>query len=388
MNSEALKRKAYQIWYILGLIVLMFIVCYVLSFLKHVVILLTIAILIAYVLTPLVRFFNNPIIINIKDYIKIYSFQINVPLKKKTIVIHKKGFPVVISIIFVYLFLLIVFVLFILYILPMISTQFKSLLNNRHVYMNGAMEFYEKANEWITPRIPESAKQYIPSLTAKVIDEARNFSVSMLHQSVPIMKSIASYIALIFIIPFVTFYILMDVDKYRSAFMAIIPERRREEFSNLLHEIDLMLGRYIRGQIIVCVVIGVSVTIALLMLDIPYAVLIGVFAGVIDVIPYVGVAIGMIPAVILALFKSPFYALFVLFILYLIHWTEGHIIVPNVMGQSIGLPPLVIIIALIIGMETLGILGMFLAVPIASVIRVIVSHYLNRLSAAGEEVRV
>jgi predicted PurR-regulated permease PerM len=380
MDAEHIRRKAYHILYILGILTLLFIVCWILSFLKHVVILLSVAILLAYVLAPMVEFFNQPIVLQIREYVKMHHWKLKIPLKRKNIVIHRRGFSRIVSIIIVYFFLLGIGLIVIFYLVPIISAEFNNLLYHRAAYIKSATDAYNRAYEWVTPRIPEVIKEQIPLFTTKITEEIRNFSVGALQHTIPAVKSFLSYFALIFIIPLVTFYILMDVDVYKKGFMALVPETSKLEVSELLHDIDLMLGRYIRGQLLVCAVIGISVTIALLIMDIQYAVLIGVFAGVIDIIPYVGVVLGMIPAVILALFKHPLYALLVLAVLYFIHWSEGHIIVPNIMGQTIGLPPLVVIVALIIGAETMGILGMFLAIPIASVIKVVFNHYIRRIA--------
>ncbi len=384
MQIESIKAKAYFVWYILGILTLLFVIFTVLSYLKHVVILLSVSIIIAYVLAPFVEFFTRPIELQIADSLRIGHRMLRLPFKNKNIILHKKGFSRIISIIIVYLILLLFVLVVIFYLVPIVSMQFNNLINNKHFYIRHAVNMYEQATLWITPRIPDSIKDQLPDFWAKTTEELRIFGIGAIQHSIPMVQHFLSYFALIFIIPFVVFYILMDVDKYKNGFMALIPPSRKADFSELLHEIDLVLGRYIRGQLLVCLVIGVSVTIALLILDIQYAVLIGVFAGVIDIIPYVGVVIGMVPAVIIALFKSPLYALLVLAVLYFIHWSEGHIIVPNVVGQSVGLPPLVVIVSLIIGAETMGILGMFLAVPIASVIRVVVNHLVKRISSEGE----
>jgi predicted PurR-regulated permease PerM len=383
VEAEQIRRKAYHILYILGILTLLFIMCWILSFLKHVVILLSVSILLAYVLAPLVEFFNQPIVLQIREYIKLHHWKLKIPFKRKNIVIHRRGFSRIVSIIIVYLILLAILLIVIFYLIPIITAEFNNLLYNRATYVKNATDAYNRAYEWITPRIPEVIKEQIPLFTTRITEEIRNFSVGALQHTIPAVKSFLSYFALILIIPFVTFYILMDVDVYKKGLMALIPEASKQEVAELLHDIDLMLGRYIRGQLIVCAVIGTSVTIALLIMGVQYAVLIGVFAGVIDIIPYVGVALGMIPAVILALFKHPLYALLVLLVLYFIHWSEGHIIVPNIMGQTIGLPPLVVIVALIIGAETMGILGMFLAIPIASVLKVIFNHYIRRLAGGS-----
>ena len=193
----------------------------------------------------------------------------------------------------------------------------------------------------------------------------------------PAVTNFMGSVSHLLLIPFATFYILMDYDTYQEALISLIPKNRKKEVMSLLTEIDVMLKQYIKGQIIVCFIIGTS-TVAMSLLQIPYALIIGTFAGCIDVIPYIGVIVSLLPAVLLALMKSPIHAVLTLGILYFIHWLEGHVIIPNIMGQSVKLPPLTIIIALIIGLEVMGIIGMFLAVPIAAVLRVVIEFYIKK----------
>ncbi|MCL5773336.1 MAG: AI-2E family transporter, partial [Firmicutes bacterium] len=136
----------------------------------------------------------------------------------------------------------------------------------------------------------------------------------------------------------------------------------------------------------VCLVIGASITLALFLWRVDYYFLIGAFSGIIDIIPYIGVIVSLVPAFLLGLIKyqSLVIALGIVATLELIHYLEGHIIVPTVVGQSVGLPPLVVIISLIIGAELMGIMGMFLAIPVAAIVRVTVNYYIRLINESRE----
>lgn len=193
-------------------------------------------------------------------------------------------------------------------------------------------------------------------------------------------KAAATVMATTLLVPLFTFYILMDANRYRDGFLRLFPRRWKGDVDELLSQIDTVLGNYIRGQLLVCLTIGVSVALLLTIMGVPYGILIGVFAGMVDIIPYVGVAIGMIPAFLIALgHKGLLFAIFVVVMMEVVHWTEGHIIVPAIIGQSVGLPPLVVMIALGAGAELGGIMGMFLSMPIAAILRVLVNFYISRL---------
>lgn len=383
MDIEALRGKLLFIAYALGILVVLSLIIVALSYVRYAFVLLAVSILLAYILIPYVNFFNKPIIVPVKEYVKIHRLVLKVPLRRKDLVLHRRGFSRIASILIVYAILLLLFLLTAFYIVPIVSLESRNLYENRITYYNTAAELYYRAIDWITPRIPRAIDDYIPELTSKIGEETRKFGISILQKTVSMATSLLSFLVMIIIVPLMTFSILLDIDKYRTLSMAIIPEKRKEEFRELLHEIDCILGRYIRGQVKVCIIIGASVTVALKFLGIPYAELIGIFSGIVEIIPYLGVIMGMIPAVLFALSKGPLYTLLVLAVLYFIHWLEGHTIVPNVVGHSVGLPPIVVFISLIIGAETLGLLGMFLAVPVASVIRVIINHYLKVFSKAA-----
>lgn len=374
-----MRRKLYLVAYVLGIILLLFIVVWLLSKVKLVVILLSTAILLAYVLVPMVNFFNSPIMLTMPKSFKLFKKEIHLLSEKKHFHIMHRGLPRVLAIAVVYIIIIIGIGILVSYVIPIINFEFRKLVGNLDNLTREGSLILERINEWILPRMPEGTKDLYPEMMGRLGDEAKEFILRAKDQILPAAKALFSTVAAVFIIPLITFYILMDIEKYKRGFMALIPERRHQEALELLREIDLVLGRYVRGQLVVCLWIGISITIALLLLKIEYAFLIGAFAGIIDIIPYVGVIVGMIPAVLLAFLKSPLYALLVVLVLELIHWSEGHIIVPAVVGHSVRLPPLVVIVSLIIGAELMGILGMFLAVPTVAIIRVLINHYVKLL---------
>lgn len=362
MDREVLTRKLLLIGYILGILILVAIGMFLAYQVRVAATLLVISIVLAYVLTPPVNFFAQPVSLHLGG--------------ARSIVLLRKGLPRVAAIGMVYLLTFALIALSFSYVAPLASREFNHLVKNLPSLTAQGKEIVDKAMEWITPRLPPEAQNFLSTVLVNLSEEIRSFGTELLEKTIPVVVRVFSTVAAIVIIPLVTFYLLMDLEKYRNGFLSLIPSHRREEFTGLLHEIDQMLGRYIRGQIIVCICIGFSVAVVLLLFRLQYAILVGIFAGVIDIIPYVGVAIGMIPALILAIMKSPILALPVLAALYAVHWLEGHVLVPAVQSQSVRLPPLVVVLSLVVGAELGGILGMFLAVPVAGIIRVMTNHYL------------
>ena len=143
----------------------------------------------------------------------------------------------------------------------------------------------------------------------------------------------------------------------------------------IINDLDAVLGGFIRGQLLVGAVIGTAITIMLLLTHVKYAVLIGVAAGVLDIIPYVGAVVAFVPATSIAYFSDGWqHALLVALLFVAIFQAEGHFISPRIISQSVGLTPLLVIIAVLMGSELGGVGGMFIAVPIAAALRILILH--------------
>ncbi|MBI2251288.1 MAG: AI-2E family transporter, partial [Armatimonadetes bacterium] len=295
--------------------------------------------------------------------------------KKESLI--TSGLPRILAIALVYLIGIMIITITFSYVIPKINYEFHKFSSNFPNIISQTKSAFENFYfNQIYPFLPQTGRDYLASILNSLSEAVKHIGNSILQKSIPVVIKFFSIVAGFFIVPLITFYILMDVEIYKKGFLLIVPKRMRDDILELLARIDKVLGRYIRGQLIVCLCIGISVTIALKIWKIDYAFLIGAFAGIVDLIPYLGVVIGLIPALILALIKSPLIALGVLATLLVIHWSEGHIIVPLVVGQSLKLPALIIIISLLIGAELMGIAGMFLAVPVAAILRVLINYYI------------
>ena len=179
------------------------------------------------------------------------------------------------------------------------------------------------------------------------------------------------------IVPVMSYYLVKDSARIRRSFELIIPNRNRAMFSNALERISTSLGGYIRGQILLCLIIGVVSTLGLLILGVKYAFVLGLLAGITELIPMAGPILGCIPAIVIAFTVSPVLAFKVLILYMLIQAAENYFLVPRIMGSSMNMHPLTVIIAMMIGARILGVAGMFLALPVAAVVKIIINLYLE-----------
>ncbi len=187
----------------------------------------------------------------------------------------------------------------------------------------------------------------------------------------------------VLVAPVLAFFVLKDLDRIRLRFWSLIPMSWRPGAFKLGLDIDQALNGFIRGQLLVALLVAVLSTAWTMALGIPFALLIGALAGVTDVLPYVGPIVGAVPAIILALTISPWKVAYVVIGFIIIHQLEGTVIAPKVVGESVGLHPLVVIFALLAGGDIAGLTGLLLAVPLAAVAKGSIYHLFRRLAEHG-----
>jgi len=170
----------------------------------------------------------------------------------------------------------------------------------------------------------------------------------------------------------VSFYLLKDARKIRSALIDYIPKEYRKKVSEFLTDVDKILGGYIRGQLIIAAIIGISTGIGLFLLRIEYAFVLGTVAGVFNVVPYFGVVVSIIPALSLVLIKDPFSAWTFLWVILLfigVNQVEMYFLAPRILGREVRLHPVAIIFAIVVGGAALGMLGILLAIPALAILK-------------------
>ncbi|NLM26491.1 MAG: AI-2E family transporter [Firmicutes bacterium] len=198
-----------------------------------------------------------------------------------------------------------------------------------------------------------------------------------------LLVTLVSQIISIIIAPFLAFYMLRDFNALKPRILLYIPLRYRKDVNYLVAEINQILNGYVRGQLVMSAIVGLLVAIGLTLLGIRYAFFIGFLAGLFDIIPYFGPAIGFIPAAALALVKSPLSVLWVFLMFFLVNQLEASIISPKVLGERVGLHPLAVIFAVLAGGEVMGIMGMLIAVPITAILRMLILYLVQKLDGVN-----
>lgn len=237
----------------------------------------------------------------------------------------------------------------------------------------------------LPPLIEQSSKLIVtlPPLATQLFDvvnvdksvfqsELTNFSRNIFSITITIFDN---FLTIIFTLV-LTFYLLLERDNLENRISALFVGRE-ERVRSLIVRMQDKLGAWLRGQLLLSLIIGVLTYIGLIILNIPYALPLALIAGVLEIIPVIGPIISAVPAVLIALTISPILSLGVTAMFFMIQQMENHLIVPQVMRRAVGLDPLIVILAIAIGSRLLGFSGALLAVPFAVVLQIIVAELIE-----------
>jgi predicted PurR-regulated permease PerM len=182
-------------------------------------------------------------------------------------------------------------------------------------------------------------------------------------------------------------YLVKDAKEIDRAIESAVPQDYRDDVQRIKTELNRIWSSFLRGQVVLALIIGVVTTIVLAILGVRNAILLGVLAGVMEVVPTIGPIIAMVPSVFIALFQGSTrfaidpaaFAIVVVVAYLVIQQAENHLIVPNVLGSSVNLPPIIILFGAFAGASLAGILGIFLAPPVLATARLIGEYVMKKL---------
>ncbi|KHE67533.1 AI-2E family transporter, partial [Halobacillus sp. BBL2006] len=212
-------------------------------------------------------------------------------------------------------------------------------------YQKWTKEFYEQ-----TERFPDGIHEKLDG-TFSQFEEWLSAKVMLIVTG---LSGVFNMIVLIAVIPVMTFYFLKDYKTIGHWLLSLMPTTWHEEATRLTRELNRSLGGYIRGQLFISLFIGVLATIGFYLVGLPYPLVLGVIAGITNIIPYFGPLLGAVPAVIIAVTISIKTLIFSLLVVIIIQLVEGNLLSPYIMGKSIHIHPLLIILALLAGGELAG----------------------------------
>ena len=271
----------------------------------------------------------------------------------------------------------IVFVLFlsitvglVLMIYPVLETGVTKLSKTIIINEKNITDFFSKAYKWIEnlelPLKIEKAK-IMKTLTTSIISFLNSFFIEFKD----ITLSIIGSIPMLIIIPLIIFYFLKDKYLIFDTVKKYVEDEKEKKIKLLFQDIQIQLGGYIKGQFLLSLVVFIITTAAMLLFEIPYAVLIGLAGGILNIIPYFGPIISALPAVVLAIiyFQSSGHLIGVIVFFMIMNILVASLISPKIFSSATNLHPLFVILAVFLGASAFGMIGMILAIPLAIVIK-------------------
>ena len=316
------------------------------------------------------KMFKKYSILSDTFYTIIFSLVIAYLLNPLVMFLERKGLKNrIVSVLLIYIVVIGIIIIFAFLIIPRSGREIKTFVKNMPVYMERVTNFTDSVSnsyKRVTGDIPfisENLKKTLGNSIAGFETIFTNWIKSFLN----LLYNMFSKVVALVLTPILTLYFLVDKEKFIDKFFSLMPERHLEDIKGLFSEIDDSLSKFVRGRLIMAIYVGISITIVLLILGVDFAIPIGFITGFADIIPYIGPFLGLVPAVFFAILESPGKAMWVIILFLLIQWSENNIIAPKAIGESTGLHPLVVLLAIIIGGGMFGVLGMIFSVPLIAV---------------------
>ena len=291
----------------------------------------------------------------------------------------RKGVSRSVSVLFLmvafFLLLVVACILFI----PILSTQTDNLMQNIPVYIGIFQDWIRPLLDMVKGLDPEKVEEILNEVLSRFGElpmKALQFSGKLLWGSISNLFNIILMIANLVIIPVVMFYLLRDFDSINKRLLALIPPRLQEKTRELVLEIDQVLSSFVRGQLVVVALMGLMYAFGLFLCDTPMSLSLGLMAGLVNLVPYLGLVLGFVPAAILTFMHTQEWlaVLGVAGVFAFVQGIEGMIITPRIVGENIGLHPVAVIFAVLLGGELFGLVGMLLGVPIVAILNVLFSR--------------
>jgi predicted PurR-regulated permease PerM len=258
---------------------------------------------------------------------------------------------------------------------PMLNHQIGALINSLPDYIAKIREQYLPwAQDWLARFSPEDVEK-IRGAAEQSTGEAVDWVGHAVQHIVSGSFALIDAVALSILTPVTAFHVLRDWHKLTKAVDQLIPRAHYAVIRQQMAEIDQTLSGFVRGQAIVCVILGVVYSTGLAANGLKYGATVGIIAGILTIIPYVGTVFGWVTSVILACvqFDGDWLRIGLVIAVFAVgHFFEAYVLTPKLVGHRVGLHPVWILFALISGIKLMGFLGVLIAVPTAAVIGVLV----------------
>ncbi len=348
------------VWIILTALIAVGVALWMLKALTGVLLLLVLAIFFAYLIAPLVEFVHRPFKMRGRE--------------------HMMPRALAIGIVYIAIFGSLGIGLWLL--LPSLGNQITEFAKKAPGYVTSARERSQGLNRFYENyQIPEAVRKRINDNLTNLIETGAKYTGDNLWNFIYEVLSILPFLILI---PILAFFLLKDAESFRRSALRMLPRGRwRWRGDEFFQDVNSTLAAYIRAQLIACLLIGTVCTLGFLIIGVPYALLLGLIAGVLEFIPLVGPLAVAVMAAGISSFYSLKQVVIVILFLGILRIVHDYVIYPRIIGQGVHLHPLAVILAILSGAEIAGIAGIFLAIPVIAIATVSYRHWLEHKGSEG-----
>jgi predicted PurR-regulated permease PerM len=348
-------RSIVRFWLFFFILLLVFLgILYFVYLLSGLIFLAFLSIFFAYLIDPLVRAIRRP-------------------FKERNL---EKLMPRSLAIVLSYIIVFTVLGVGIAYLAPIVSQQAKELTQNVPGYLSSGQARINDLNKRF--RIPEATQTQIKEKVSATLGDIGTYLTAFL-------LTVVSYAPWLILIPVLAFFFLKDINIFRLLFLRIFTSghwRARAEL--VLEDVNKTLRAYARAQLISCFLIGLTCTLGFIFLDLNYAILLGILAGVCEFVPLIGpLTIGIIATIVASLSVSPMTGLYVAVFLIVLRILQDYVFYPRIVREGIHLHPLAIILCVLAGEQIAGIPGVFISIPLVALVTVVYRHFLEHSGTRG-----
>jgi predicted PurR-regulated permease PerM len=310
------------------------------------------------------------------------AIMLHIAVKPAVDRLRQRGMRLELGMILVYLLVFIVVASFIALLVPFIINQVSTIFSRLPVY-------YAEIRETLlqTPGILQSVAQSLPpDITAMLLPPATPQNEAVPSASPFDVFNALLYAAAAFVgIFLMAYYWAIEGERITYSLLLRVPAERRDNFRELIAEMESKVGAFYRGQLVLCAFVGVFQLIAYALIGLPYSLVLALLAFVGEAIPLIGPALGAIPAVVVALAIAPDKVIWVVISTLIIQQIENNILVPRVMDRAVGVNPIVSILSIIAFGALFGLVGALLAIPIAAILQILLNRVLFSTQPASAQ---
>ncbi|HPN96639.1 MAG TPA: AI-2E family transporter [Candidatus Moranbacteria bacterium] len=269
----------------------------------------------------------------------------------------KKKIPRSIGVLVIYIVLFAFIGVAIYFIIPPIAEQSRELAQEFPVYYQRTLDFLGPIKTSL-----ESSHIETGRIFGNLTDSLAGISGNIFSTTIGFFSGIISVIVVLSL----TFYMAAEEDALKKFVISVTPKKHHTYAVDLAERIKSKIGKWLIGQLFLMIIVGTLSGFGLYLIGVPHALILGIFAGIMEIVPYIGPLVSAVPGVILGFIVSPTVGFLAILIYIIVQQIENHVVVPQVMKKAVGLSPITVIIVLMIGAKLGGALGAILSIPVAT----------------------